>query len=204
MWFLTKIVTKDYDDLNAYQLSFFFDNSIDSLESLVFKCKETGEARLIPFDNCKKSLLSMEDVTQYISSRLDNDVVVGIYDDYLYCVNKYEFKIADYFDISGVVKRRNHIHVFSASTVDDSDNNLMILNYNNHPISIMRLLLTNPGVFIFEQDGFYYELDDVDLAVKFTYSSGKDAFDLALTKCRLAGKYPKAERKITNVYANSR
>lgn len=35
------------------------------------------------------------------------------------------------------------------------------------------------------------------------YSSGKENFDLALTKCRLAGKYPKAERKITNVLANS-
>lgn len=68
----------------------------------------------------------------------------------------------------------------------------------------MRLLLTNPGVFIFEQDGFYYELDDVDLAIKYIYSSGKENFDLALTKCRIAGKYTKAERKIINVFVNHR
>lgn len=191
MWFLTKIITKDYDNLNAYQLSFFFNNTIESLESLVFKCKETGETRLIPFDTCKEQFLSVGDVTQYINSRLDNDIVVGIYDDYLYCINKYELKIADYFEEAGVVKRVNPVHSFYASTVEDADKNLVILGYNNTVISVMRLLLTKPDSFTFESDAFYYGLDDLDLAVKYTYSLGKDAFDIALTKCRIAGKYNK-------------
>ena len=200
MWLLTKILTIESNNSNAFCLT----DSIDDIESLVFKHKDTGEVRLIPFDTCRDKLHSALDVKAYIKSRLDNEEFIGFYDEYLYCVNKYELKISDYFDISGVVKRKNCIHVFYASTVDTSDSNLVILNYNNSPISVMRLLLTNPGVFIFEQDGFYYELDDVDLAIKYTYSLGKENFDLALIKCRIAGKYTKAERKITNVFVNHR
>lgn len=85
MWLLTKILTIESNNSNAFCLT----DSIDDIESLVFKHKDTGDVRLIPFDTCRDKLHSALDVKAYIKSRLDNEEFIGFYDEYLYCVNKY-------------------------------------------------------------------------------------------------------------------
>lgn len=187
MWLLSKIIGIDYDSFYAYPMDFL---SMDLLESLVFVNIKTKEARLIPFDNCSRSIKSSVDsITSYISDSLDNEEFVGIYANFLFCINKYELKIADYFDEAGVVKRKslNNNNFYSATT--DKMDNPVIVSYEYKSLSIMKLLLINPNAFVFEEDAFYYELSDFDLALKYTYTKGKEKFDIALTKLRIAGDY---------------
>lgn len=187
MWLLSKIINKDYDKFNAYSISTDL-FSMDDIESLVFVNVKTNEARLIPFDNCSRSIKSSVDsITSYISDSLDNEEFIGIYNDFLFCINKYELKIADYFEDSGVVKRKTSQTDFYSST--DEKDDPVIVSYNYKTFSIMRLLLTHPDAFVFEEDAFYYELSDFDLALKYTYTQGKEKFDIALTKLRIAGDY---------------
>lgn len=188
MWLLSKIINKDYDKFNVYSISTDL-FSMDDIESLVFVNAKTNEARLIPFDNCSRSIKSsIESITSYISDSLDNEEFIGIYNDFLFCINKYELKIADYFEDSGVVKRKTSKADFYSATTDEKDNPV-IVSYNYKGFSIMKLLLTHPDVFVFEKDAFYYELSDFDLALKYTYTQGKEKFDIALTKLRIAGDY---------------
>lgn len=103
MWFLSKIIGIDYDRFYAYPMDSL---SMDDIESLVFVNSKTKETRLIPFDNCGSNIKSSVDsITSYISDSLDNEEFVGIYANFLFCINKYELKIADYFDEAGVVIR---------------------------------------------------------------------------------------------------
>lgn len=188
MWFLSKIINKDYDNFNAYPISTVL-FSMDDIESLVFVNAKTNEAKLVPFDNCSSNIKSsVESIISYISDSLDNEEFIGIYDDFLFCINKYELKIADYFEDAGVVKRKASKADFYSATTDEKDNPV-IVSYNFKTFSVMRLLLTHPDAFVFEKDAFYYELSDFDLALKYTYTQGKEKFDIALTKLRIAGDY---------------
>lgn len=186
MWLLSKIIGIDYDSFYAYPMDFL---SMDLLESLVFVNSKTKETRLIPFDNCDSSIKSSVDsIKSYISDSLDNEEFIGTYIDYLFCVNKYEWKIADYFDEAGVVKRKSlNTDIYTATT--DRMDNPVIVSYDYKSLSIMKLLLINPNAFVFEEDAFYYELSDFDLALKYTYTQGKEKFDIALAKLRIAGNY---------------
>ena len=186
MWLLSKIIGIDYDAFYAYPMDFL---SMDELEGLVFVNSKTKESRFIPFDRCSRNIKSsVGSITSYISDSLDNEEFVGIYSDFLFCINKYELKIADYFDEAGVVKRKSlNTDVYTATT--DKMDNPVIVSYEYKSLSIMKLLLINPNVFVFEEDAFYYELSDFDLALKYTYTHGKENFDIALTKLRIAGDY---------------
>jgi hypothetical protein len=92
-------------------------------------------------------------------------------------------------NLYGVVKRKslNNNNFYTATT--DKTDNPVIVSYEYKSLSIMKLLLINPNAFVFEEGAFYYELSDFDLALKYTYTKGKEKFDIALTKLRIAGDY---------------
>lgn len=186
MWFLSKIADKYYDGFYAYLMDSL---SMNDIESLIFVNSKTKETRLIPFDNCDSNIKSSVDsIKSYISDSLDNEEFIGTYNNYLFCVNKYEWKIADYFDEAGVVKRKSlNTDIYTATT--DKMDNPVIVSYDYKSLSIMKLLLINPNAFVFEEDAFYYELSDFDLALKYTYTESKEKFDIALAKFRIAGGY---------------
>lgn len=188
MWFLTDMQDDSMNKIGCFTLDDSFGRPLEGLGILVFEDFETGDYKEIVFT---ERLLDELDTTNkfmsWLLEQLFGRTFNGFYDSHLFTVNKLEYKLLDYFEEDGLVKRVGTPKEFYAANKDDD--NLIVLNYNLKYMTVMQLLLIHPEAFVYEEDAFYYELTDYDLAFRYKYLRGRQKLETIVTKLKIQGNY---------------
>lgn len=188
MWFLTDMQDEHMYKIGCFTLDESFGRPLEGLGVLTFEDFETGDYKEIVFtEQLIDELSTIDKVRTWLVEQLFGRTFNGFYDSYLFSVNKLEYKLLDYFEEDGLVKRVGTPKEFYAASKDDD--NLIVLNYNLKYMTVMQLLLTHPEAFVYEEDAFYYELTDYDLAFRYKYLRGRKKFETVVTKLKIQGNY---------------
>ena len=188
MWYLIEIGTIYNDKVDCIELEFSPYSLVTKLDYLIYKNYKSGECKRIQFNNkIKAKLLYTTKVIDYIAKQLGDRNFLGLNGEYLYTINIWEHKLIDYFDEVNLVSRYKNTNDYYNSCIGYY--NLLILIYNFSAISVMKLLLTHPDAFVFEEDAFYFELAGSNTAFKYEYLRGRKKLLATITKFRIAGYY---------------
>ena len=167
--------------IGCFTLDDSFGRPLEGLGILTFEDFETGDYKEIVFtEQLIDELSTIDKVRTWLVEQLFGRTFNGFYDSYLFSVNKLEYKLLDYFEEDGLVKRVGTPKEFYAVSKDDD--NLIVLNYNLKYMTVMQLLLTHPEAFVYEENAFYYELTDYDLAFRYKYLRGSKSRRKSCTK----------------------
>lgn len=184
MWYIRDIINMDGDSVKHLVVDDAFGEPCEELYMLeLFNPDTVTKVKFALNEVLRKEITTVKKLINYISSKINNEPFIGYTNYSLFALCQEEYELMDYFDVDKEVSRVTANHAwYGASNEPD---NLFLINYNLGTYTVTDLLLTTPEVFVFEDDAFYYELTDFNLALRYTYVGCKGDFIKKLIKLRL-------------------
>lgn len=184
MWYIRDIINTDGDSFKYLTVDDTFGEPCEDLYMLeLFNPDEVIKVKFALSDKLRTEITSIEELLNYISSKINNAPFIGYADYTLFALSQEEYELMDYFDTDKEVSRLTLPHEWYGSST--SHNSLFLVNHNLGTYAVTDLLLNKSDVFIFEDDAFYYEFTDFNIALRYTYTTSKKDFMKKLTKLRL-------------------